>query len=342
MKAAILYQLNAPLAVEDINIPEPDYGQVLVKVAASGVCHTQLLEIQGKRGTDSYLPHTLGHEGSGVVEGVGHGVTRVTKGDHIVISWIKAPGIDAQPPIYYRGKRRINAGAANTFMEYTLVSENRVTPIRKDMPLDKAALLGCAVATGAGAVINTARVEPDSTVAVFGVGGIGLCAIQAAALMNAAKVIAIDIYEHKLALARTFGATHTLNAQKQDPVQAIKELTDGKGTDYAIEAAGLKETMEQAFLSVRSSGGTAILVGNLPYQHKILIDPFALIEGKRLIGSWGGETNPDRDFPHYIDLYLAGRLKLDELITHRFQLEDINSAFSALGSGKVARAIVEF
>ncbi len=342
MKAAILYKLGAPLVVENIEMPEPDYGQVLVKVAASGVCHTQLLEIQGKRGIDQYLPHTLGHEGSGVVKAVGHGVTRVTEGDHVVISWLKAPGINAQTPTYYRGKQRINAGAANTFMEYTLVSENRVTPIRKDMPLDKAALLGCVVPTGMGAIINTAQVKLGSTVAVFGAGGIGLCAIQAAALMNVAKVIAIDIYEHKLGLARTFGATHTLNARKQRPVPAIRELTDGRGVDYAIEAAGLKQTMEQAFASVRSDGGLAVIIGNLPYQHKISIDPFALIEGKRIIGSWGGETNPDRDFPRYIELYLAGRLKLDELITHRFQLEDVNSAFSALDSGKVARAIVEF
>ncbi|MBA7682791.1 S-(hydroxymethyl)mycothiol dehydrogenase [subsurface metagenome] len=227
-------------------------------------------------------------------------------------------------------------------MECTLVSENRITPISKDMPLDKAALLGCVVPTGMGAIINTAQVKLGSAVAVFGAGGIGLCAIQAAALMNAVIVIAIDIYEHKLRLARTFGATHTLDARKQDPVPAIRELTDGKGVDYAIEAAGLKQTMEQAFASVRNDGGLTVIIGNLPYQHKISIDPFALIEGKRIIGSWGGETNPDRDFPRYIDLYLTGRLKLDELITHRFQLEDINSAFSALDKGEVARAIVEF
>ncbi len=344
-KAAILYQLNAPLAVEDITIPEPGYGQVFIKLVASGICHSQLSEVQGRqamRGTDPYLPHTLGHEGSGIVEAVGPGVTKVAKGDHVLVYPSVGEGINAQMPIYYHGKQKINAGAANSFMERTLASENHVIRIREDMPFDKAAVLGCAVATGAGTVINVAKVEPGSTVAVFGAGGVGLCSIQAAALMNAAKIIAVDIREHKLELAQTFGATHIINASNQDPVPAIEDLTDGKGADYAIEAAGVKETMEQAFASVRRGGGKTVIAGNIPFQHTISINPFELIAGKQIIGSWIGGTVPERDFPRYIDLYLAGKLKLDELITHRFQLEDVNLALQALEKGGMGRAIIEF
>lgn len=342
MKAAVLYELNTPLIVEDLTVPNLGYGQVLVKVAASGVCHTQLLEIQGKRGVDRYLPHTLGHEGSGVVDAVGPGVTRISVGEHVILSWIKGPGINIPSVTYYKGNQPINAGALTTFNEYTLASENRVTLISKEMPLDKAALIGCAVATGAGVIINTAKVEPGSVVVVFGAGGIGLNAIQAAAMMSATKIIAVDIHEHKLTQARVFGATHTINARDDDVVRKIKELTNGNGADYAIEAVGFQQTMEQAFLSIRAEGGLAILIGNPPHGTEISIDPFGFIRGKRLIGTWGGETNPEKDFPRYVNLYLAGKLKLDELITHRFQLEDINSALNALEKGEVARAIIEF
>lgn len=343
-KAAILYELHAPLAVEDIDIPAPEYGQVLIKLVASGMCHSQLSEIQGRqaiRGTDPYIPHTLGHEGSGIVEAVGPGVARVAQGDHVLVYPSVGEGINAQVPIYYRGKQRINAGTYNTFMERSLVSENHVIKIRDDMPFDKAAVLGCAVATGAGTVINVAKVEPGSTVAVFGAGGVGLCSVQAADLMNAAKVIAVDIHEHKLKLAQTFGATHTINARNQDPVPAIADLTDGKGVDYAIEAVGTKETMEQAFSSVRRNGGLAVIAGNIPFQHTISINPFELIMGRCIVGSAIGGTVPERDFPYYVDLYLAGKLKLDELITHRFRLDDINLAFQALEKGEVGRAIIE-
>lgn len=339
MKAAILYELNKPLVIGELTMPEPGYGQVLVRIAASGTCHTQLLEIRGRRGGDPYLPHTLGHEGSGVVQTIGVGVTKVKKGDHVVISWIKGSGIDAKPPIYYRANQQIRCGKANTFMEFALISENRVTPIPTEMPLDKAALLGCAVATGVGTVTNVAKVKPGSRIAVFGAGGVGLCAIQAASAV-CSGVIAVDIYEHKLELARISGAAYTINSRDNDPVKIIREMTEGEGTDYAIEATGVKEAMENAFLSIRN-GGMAILIGNLPYGETISIDPFSLICGKQIIGSWGGLTSPERDFPRYVDLYLSGKLKLDHLITHRFRLEDINTAFAALEKGEVIRALIE-
>ncbi|OGH56859.1 MAG: hypothetical protein A3G34_11690 [Candidatus Lindowbacteria bacterium RIFCSPLOWO2_12_FULL_62_27] len=342
MRAAILYELNKPLVVEDLTAADPGYGQVRVRIAASGVCHTQISEARGCRGPDKFLPHTMGHEGAGVVEAIGPGVTRVKAGDHVILTWIKGPGINAAPPAYAVGGRKINAGQITTFQDEAVVAENRVVPIRKDMPLDKAALIGCAVATGAGAVFNTARPKPGSAVLVFGAGGIGLCAIQAAALTNAGKVIAVDIHDHKLALARAFGATHVVNAKTQDVVPAVLELTGGRGADVAIEAAGIRETMEQAFQSIRADGGLAILIGNLAKGMPISIDPFMLICGKQIVGSWGGATDPAQDFPRYVDLYMTGKLKLDELITHRFRLDDVNAALEAVEQGKAGRAIIEF
>jgi len=247
MKAAVLYETNKPLVIENLKVPELEFGQVLVKVCFSGICHKQMEEIQGHRGPDPYLPHLLGHEGAGVVEAIGPGVTNVAPGDHVVLSWIKGAGINSRPPTYYKGEQPINAGWVTTFNEYAVVSENRVTGIRKDMPLDKAALLGCAVATGVGVVINQARVIPGSTVAVFGVGGVGLNVIQGAALVNAGKIIAVDIVDAKLEMAKEFGATHTINAVKQDPVQQIIELTGNTGVDYAFDTIGKIKSMKQAY-----------------------------------------------------------------------------------------------
>lgn len=341
-KAAVLYRANEPLRIEELSVPDLKKGQVLVKVTFSGVCHSQLLETRGERGPDPYLPHTLGHEGSGVVEAVGPGVTRVAAGDTVILSWIKGPGINAEPPVYQNGKERIRGGPLTTFQEFTVASENRVTPISKKVPLDKAALIGCAFATGAGAVFNTAKLKRGETVAVFGAGGVGLCAIQAARLAKASQIIAVDIHDRKLDEAKKFGATQTIHARKDNAVKKILEWTEGRGADVAVEAAGQKESMENAFNSVRTGGGLAILIGNLPKKSKISIDPFMLICGKRIVGSWGGETQPERDFPRYLDLYLSGKLKLDELITRRFKLEDVNAALRSLEQGEVSRALIEF
>ncbi len=342
MRAAVLREIGAPLVIEELDVPAPGHGQALVRLVASGICHSQLHEIKGHRGPDRYLPHLLGHEGSGVVEAVGDGVTRVKPGDPVVLSWIQAEGLPGGPVTYQRGARRVNAGALTTLNEYAVVAENRVVPIPAAMPLEQAALLGCAVPTGAGAVFNTADVQPGSTVVVFGAGGIGLNAVQAAALAKAARVIAVDIQAQKLEQARIFGATHAIDARQHDPVRAVLELTDGRGADYAIEAAGLTVTMEQAFACIRRQGGVAVLAGNVPKDARITIDPFELICGKRLVGTWGGGTVPDRDVPRYVALYLEGKLKLDELVTHRFRLEQVNEAFAALERGLVTRALVVF
>lgn len=339
-QAAVLYQLNEPLRLEELNLPGLKPGQVLVEIAFSGVCHSQLLEARGKRGPDRYLPHTMGHEGAGIVREVGSGVTKVRAGDRVVLSWIKGQGADVPSTQYQGTGESVNSGAISTFLQYAVVSENRLTLIPETMPLREAALLGCAIPTGAGIVLNTLQVAPGSSVVIFGVGGIGLSAVLAANLMNAIQIIAVDIFDHKLEQAKALGATHTINAKTADAQQALLELTGGKGVDYAIEAAGRKQTMEAAIASVRAPGGVAVLAGNLPVGERISLDPFDLIRGKRLLGTWGGETNPDQDIPRYASLYLAGKLQLEKLITHTYSLAAINQALEDLETGKVGRALI--
>ncbi|MBI2830612.1 MAG: zinc-binding dehydrogenase [Chloroflexi bacterium] len=341
-KAAILSRINQPLEVLELNLPELKPGQVLVKIAFSGLCHTQLNEIRGLKGEDKYLPHTLGHEGSGVVEATGPGVTRVKAGDHVVLTWIKGSGLDA-PSTTYRldDSSIVNSGAISTFMEHAVISENRIVAIPMEMPLREASLLGCAIPTGAGIVMNTAQVKPGSSVAVFGVGGIGLSAILAASFTGATTIIAVDILEHKLEQSRRVGATHLINARQQDPLAAILEITGKRGVDYAIEAAGRRETMETAFRTVRDNGGLCVLAGNLPHGERITLDPFDLIKGKRIVGTWGGETQPERDIPRYVELFLSQKLKLGELITNSYSLDNINQALTDLEKGKVGRALID-
>jgi S-(hydroxymethyl)glutathione dehydrogenase/alcohol dehydrogenase len=342
MKAAVLYELNKPLVIEELEVPEPNFGQVLVKIEATGICHKQIEEIQGHRGPDSFLPHTLGHEGAGTVEVVGLGVTKVKPGDYVALSWIKGSGIQSATPTYHKGKHNINAGWITTFQEYTVTSENRVTKISKDIRPAPASLLGCAVSTGVGAVINHAKIEAGSSVAVFGAGGVGLNIIQGAALLSALKIIVVDPAKEKEKLAKSFGATHYINPREGNPVSTIKELTEGKGVDYSFESVGRSETMEQAY-EAASQSGLVSLVGVPPSGKKMSIDPFDVFHsGKRLTGCLGGNTYPDRDFPRYIALYKARKLKIDELITHRYELDTINDAIEAVIAGRVGRAVIEF
>lgn len=339
-QAAVLFETSKPLRLCTLALPDLKPGQVLVKIAYSGVCHSQLNEMRGLKGPDKNLPHTLGHEASGVVEDIGPGVTKVKIADSVVLSWIKGKGMEASSTVYQSNGREINSGAISTFMNYAVVSENRVVPISRMVPFREAVLLGCAIPTGAGIIFNTAKVQSESSVAIFGVGGIGLSAILAAKIAGASTIIAIDVVEQKLELAKKVGATHAIFAAPQKLEVDVMQITKGKGVDYAIEASGKREAMETAFKIVKDQGGLCVLAGNLPHQEKISIDPFDLIKGKRIIGTWGGETQPDYDIPLYVDLYLKGKLKLDDLITHEYRLEQINEAFTDLEKGKVGRALI--
>lgn len=339
--AAVLYKVKEPLRIDEIGVPRLQRGQVLVSVAYSGVCHTQLLEVQGKRGDDRFVPHTLGHEASGTVMEVGDGVRKVRPGDRVVLSWMRGSGLEVESTTYAGSSGPINSGAVSTFMHMTVTCENRVTPVPPTMPLQQAALLGCAVPTGAGTIVNTARVRAGESVAVFGVGGVGLSAVLAADLIHASPIIAVDIIDQKLQQAVAFGATHTIDAKNVDPLTAIMDITRGRGVDYAIEAAGRRQSMETAFRCVRERGGVCVLAGNLPHQQKIELDPMDLIKGRRIVGSTGGETDPDCDIPIYADLYLRGRLNLDPLITHLLPLKDVNAALDDLAEKRAGRVLLE-
>lgn len=336
--AALLVETNQPLVIDEIEIPALKKGQVLVEIKYSGVCHTQLLEARGHRGKDEFLPHCLGHEGSGVVAAVGEGVEKVKPGDHVILSWMKGSGANVPGTVYMWEGKRVNAGAITTFSHHAVISENRLTVIPKEFPLKEAALLGCAVPTGLGAIFNTARPHAGESLAVFGCGGIGLCAIRGAAIAGCLPIIAIDIQSEKLLLAKKMGATHTIDASKEDPLTAIKKICT---LDYAIDASGSPVAMEQALKAVRSQGGSAIVVGNAKHGQTIPLDPWHLNQGKKLLGSWGGDNTPDVHFPRYCNLVRHGHLNLDPFMEKVYSLAQINEALEDLERGKTLRPLIE-
>lgn len=340
--AAVLEKINNPLCIEELIIPELKHGQVLVKIAYSGICHSQLNEIRGLKGEDKFLPHTLGHEGSGVVEAVGRGVKKIKTGDRVVLTWIKGLGIDAPVAVYKKENGLpVNSGAISTFLARAVISENRMVKIPDGFPLKIAALLGCAIPTGAGVVINTMAISIGKSISIFGMGGIGLSVLLAAKIKGASTIIAVDISEDRLKQASLLGATHVLNAKEENVVEGIMKITGDKGVDYAVESAGRIEAMEAAFKSVRDKGGLCVIAGNLPYGKTIQIDPFDLIRGRRIIGSWGGQTQPDRDIPMYADWVISGKFDPEKLVCRVFGLKDINEAIEYMERRAIGRVLIE-
>lgn len=339
VKAAVLVEQNAPLLVTQVELPPLDVGQVLVKVAYSGICGKQLEELDGKRGEDPYLPHLLGHEGSGIVEEVGPGVRKVKSGDHVVLHWMKGSGIDSAAPRFMWEGTTVSAGWVTTFNERTIASENRITPIPSDVKLNVASLLGCAVTTGLGISFNDAGLKPGNSIAVFGVGGIGINVIQGAALVNAYPIVAVDLNDHKLQQAVTFGATHTINSASDDPCAVLMDLSGGHGFDVTVDTTGISKVREVAYEATSNIGKT-ILAGVPHLGERINIDSFPLHFGRRIFGSHGGSTVPDLDIPRYLQLYELGKLKLEEQIGHCYCLDDINRAVQGLRDGEVGRAII--
>lgn len=343
MKAAVLFACGEPLRVLDgIEMPAPGRGQVHVRLAYSGVCQSQLMEVRGGRGPDQYLPHLLGHEGSGTVVAIGSEVRKVALGDHIVLGWIKGEGLDVPGAKYRVGDRTINAGGVTTFNSEAIVSENRCVRLPEGVPLDIAVLFGCAVPTGAGMVLNEIAAKPGAKAAVFGLGGIGMIAVMALRAAGCSRIIGVDVEPAKLAAARDIGLTDAIDARSGDPVAAIRALTDGLGVDCAVDAAGRTRTIEQAFDSVRKFGGQCVFASHPATGERISLDPHDLISGKRLQGSWGGGSRPDADVPRFAKLFLEGRLPLRRLIGKRYALDDINLALEDLASGRVLRPLIDF
>lgn len=336
MKAAVLMELRTPLLVMDITLPETlAVGQVLVKIHFSGICGSQLGEIDGAKGEDKYLPHLLGHEASGTVLAVGPGVRHTKPGDTVVLHWRKGLGIESETPHYTCEGRKINAGSVTTFSEYSIVSENRCTVIPHDSDLEVAALFGCAVTTGFGVVENNALVRIGESVVVFGAGGIGLNIVQAAALVSAYPIIAVDLHDNKLELARQMGATHVVNSSQVDAHRAIMDIAGAVGVDVFIDNTGQPRIIEMGYQLTKPQGRVT-LVGVPRKGNDITIHSLPLHFGKGLSGSHGGDAVPHIDIPRYHHLFRAGRIQLKNLVTDYYPLEKINDALDSVRSGKIA------
>lgn len=336
MKAAILVEQKQPLIVDEVTLPSSlEVGQVLVQVHYSGICGSQLGEIAGVKGPDAYLPHLMGHEATGTVIAIGAGVKHVKPEDKVVLHWKKGAGIQADPPVYSWKGKKLNAGWITTFNEYAIVSENRCTPIPSNSELEVAALFGCAVTTGFGVVENNAQVQIGESVVVFGAGGIGLNIVQAAALVSAYPIIAVDLFDSRLDLAKKLGATHVLNSMSQDVEHCIREIISGTGVDVFIDNTGAPKVIELGY-QLTSATGRVILVGVPKKGEATSIYTLPLHFGKKLTGSHGGECAPERDIPRYYNLFIHERLKLKELITARYSLENINDAIDAMRNGVLA------
>ena len=369
IKAAILTEPKTRFLVEQLNLEDPRGGEVRVRISASGVCHSDWHLVSGD--TRHPMPCVAGHEGAGVVEAVGEGIADVQVGDHVVLNWAPSCGscfycrhgrsnlcdtyvgpiwagtmLDGETRLRTRdGKPVYHYCGLATFAEQVVVPRVSVVPIRKDVPLESAALVGCAVATGVGAAIFTAKVQPGESAVVIGCGGVGLNIIQGAKLYRAGQIIAVDANEMKMRIAGEFGATHSILAQGRDAhatVQQIRALTGGRGADHAFEAVGLPALQELAFEAARP-GGTVTLAGLSPMGSSTNL-PGALItrQEKTIKGSYYGTVHAPRDFPMLLDLYAEGKLKLDELISRRWRLEQVNEAFAEMLSGGVARGVIVF
>jgi len=359
MKAAVLQAPNQPMTIEDVAIEKPKAREVLVRTAAAGLCHSDLHFIEGAYPTP--MPVVLGHESAGVVEAVGSDVTYLKPGDHVIgclsvfcghcefclsghPSICQTPEVKMPPGaarrLSWRGRHLNQFLNLSAFAEQMLVHEHALVKVREDMPLDLAALIGCSVVTGYGAVVHTARIEPGSTVAVFGAGGIGLATINGASIAGAGRIIAIDKDPFKLDLAQRFGATDVIDASAGDTVKRIQELSAG-GVHYSFECIGLKQTAEQSFSALRS-GGTATLIGMIPVGTRIELHGVDFLRERRIQGCMMGSNRFRTDMPRLVDFYLQGRLKLQEMVSARIELGQINEGFAALKRGGVARSVVVF
>lgn len=358
-RVVVLPADSSTLRIESLELPEPAAHQVVVKQFASGICHSQLHQMHGPRKG----PIILGHESTGVVLEVGSDVTHVTPGDTVMVTWVpRQATAESIPPV--AATLEVMDGTARsqnvfTWADHTIADQQYVVKVDPNIKTDVTAIIGCAVMTGAGAVINTAKVQTNESVAIFGVGGVGLSAVVGARMAGANPIIAVDLDDEKLAFAKGFGATHVINASKEDPVAAIHALTirpdrftfagvPVSGADYAFDCIGIKQTMEQILPACRSGhfgaqdGGKAVLVG-VPTTSAEINAVDLLVNEKHFIGSIGGSCAPDRDFPRFLEWEENGDLALDKMVTERFSIDQINEATDALSSGKIAgRAILEF
>ena len=359
MKAAVFREVNVPMEIEEVTVSKPGPREVLIRTKAAGICHSDMHFFNGSY--PGKLPMVLGHESAGVVEQVGSDVHYVKPGDHVItclsvfcghcdqcltghLSLCQEPemsrGKEEEPRISHNDQPLTPFAQLGSFAEMMLVHEHALVKVREDMPMDRAALIGCGVTTGIGAVIHTASVEPGSTVAVIGCGGIGLSAINGAALAGASRIIAVDMVASKLELARKFGATDLVDASDGEAIEKVRELTGG-GVHYSFEAIGLKATAEQAFRMLRP-GGTATVIGMIPPGQMVELHGVDFLAEKKMQGSMMGSNRFRVDMPRFVDFYLQGKLHLDDMISNRIALSDINEGMAALETGEIARSVIMF
>jgi len=357
MKAAVCYEAGAPLSVEEIDLDSPQRGEVKIRLAATAVCHSDVHYLRGEWNTN--FPLVVGHEAAGMVEEVGENVTLTQPGDRVIVSLLRACGhcyyctsglqnhcagtfaLDSESRLHTkRGETIFQGVKVGAFADYAIVDQSQVVQVPETIPMDRAALLACGVMTGVGAVVNTAQVRPGSTVVVIGSGGVGLNAIQGAYIAGASQIIALDVVELKLAAAKTFGATHALHAQKDDVRKIIRNLTGGRGADYALVTVGNTTAVQQG-LSLLRRAGTLVIVG-MPHVGATVPLPVTSVAsaGWRILGSFMGSSRFSIDIPWLIDLYQQGRLKLDELITAQYPLEQINEAIESMEKGLALRNVI--
>jgi S-(hydroxymethyl)glutathione dehydrogenase/alcohol dehydrogenase len=366
VRAAVAFEARRPLEIAEIDLEGPRQGECLVRLAATGVCHTDAYTLSG-RDPEGLFPVVLGHEGAGVVEEVGPGVTSVAPGDHVIPLYIpecrecrycvsgrtnlcvklratQGKGLmpDGTSRLSHKGKMLHHYMGTSTFAERTVLPEIALAKIRKDAPLDKVCLLGCAVTTGIGAVLHTARVEPGSSVAVFGLGGVGLSVVQGAVMAGAERILAVDTNPKKFALAREFGATECLDPKEVgDVVQKIVDTTDG-GVDYSFECVGNVDLMGQALACTQRGWGQSIIIGVAGAGEEIHARPFLLVTGRSWRGTAFGGTKGRTQLPRFVDRYMAGRIHLDEMVNAVLPLERINEAFDLMHEGEVIRSVIRY
>ena len=366
-RAAVAWKANSPLVIEEINLQGPQHGEVLVRMVATGVCHTDLFTLSGDD-PEGIFPTILGHEGGGIVEEIGAGVTTLKVGDHVIPLYTPECGVckfclsgktnlcqairatqgkglmpDGTTRFSKNGTPIFHYMGTSTFSEYTVVPEIALAKINKAAPLEKVCLLGCGITTGIGAVLNTAKVEPGSTVAIFGLGGIGLSCVQGAVMAKAGRIIVIDINEDKFEMAKMLGATDFINPKKYDaPIQdVIVDLTDG-GVDYSFECIGNVHLMRQALECCHKGWGESVIIGVAGAGQEISTRPFQLVTGRVWRGSAFGGVKGRTELPGYVERYMAGEIKIDEMITFTMPLEEINTAFDYMHDGKSIRSVVIF
>ena len=342
MKAAILTQTRAPLEIAELRMPERlSFGQVHVRIHYSGICGAQLNEIEAAKGEDKFLPHLLGHEGSGTVVAVGEGVKRVKAGDRVVLHWRQSAGLQCEPPKYDWNGKTVNAGWVTTFNDEAIISENRLTVIPPDFPLHLAPLFGCAVTTAVGVVNNDAQIKIGQSVVIFGVGGVGLNIAQAAQMVSANPIVGVDLLDSKLTMAREWGLTHAFNSRTEGDALAakIREIVGAGGADVIVDTTGNARVIEEAYNLTHADGRT-ILVGVPRKGDNASIYTLPLHFKKILKGSHGGSVSPDIEIPRLIKLVGQNKMRLEGLVTHTFPLQQINEAIAALRSGEAARVML--